>query len=430
MSHDFAVAIPARGSPPRTGRGAVALALLGLAACHRDPAVPTPAVDLAAVPAEQIVGRVLQECHGTIVGMDRCAARVTLANGDELHVFAQLPDRLRVQFDDGGVQLLVDGTAQRLVAGTEVHTDLSPAARTRLLALRTLLDCAALGPLHRSIGCTRTGERTFALAQPGSLPWTMTLAPGRLLVERLAGPAGTVTIAEHLRTSATWIVRAASIEPLGQCRIRFDTVDVQWGNALFGLATDAVASGDPTAPTTEPPTGATSLGPTGPVGATMTFGTPAQPRVPTLESSRASRWVVVDDPTDWQQRAVVVQEHMRKLAAHGQVIAGFPGLIQDGERARLVLPFRAGRDQVPFPPPADWDVREIDAGRTLVVYPPTGDLDQRRAEGERMLRAALAAQGLSADGPVLVQPYLHLDEGAPSAAALAAPVVRVSVSVR
>ena len=51
------------------------------------------------------------------------------------------------------------------------------------------------------------------------------------------------------------------------------------------------------------------------------------------------------------------------------------------------------------------------------------------ATGERLLEAALRERALRARGPVLAQPFLHLEEGEPTAAALASPKVRVAVPV-
>lgn len=377
------------------------------------PGVAAVPIALAQVPAAEVPSRVLAHCHQGLVGMDRFAARIELPDGTILQAYAHLPDRLRLQWPDGAVHLL-DGALAHRWTGAGERVELAADAAARLVAVRTLLDVAALGPLHRAIGSTRLDERTFAVAQPASEPWQLTLAAGSLLVERLVGPHGAVDVLEHLRTSTTQIVRVAAIEPLGRCRVRFDSIDCTWDESLFEAQREAAA------PTAAP----------APAPATITVGAMPRPTAPTLESLRAARWLVVDDPLDWTARAATVQHHMQILRERGQTTAGFAGLLQDGERQRLVIPFRAAPDAAPFAAPADWTILEVGAGRALAVYPDRGDLAQRRAEGEHALRQALQAQGLEAIGPIVAQPYLHLEEGAPAAAATAAPVVRVAVAVR
>ena len=69
-----------------------------------------------------------------------------------------------------------------------------------------------------------------------------------------------------------------------------------------------------------------------------------------------------------------------------------------------------------------------DAG-LLVCYPVGADVDARTAAGAAALRAALAAQGRTAKGPVTAQPFVHLQEGAPDDSKLATAKVRVAVRV-
>jgi hypothetical protein len=364
-----------------------------------------PAADVAALPAAEVPGRVLAACHGDVLGLERFIASVTLPDGSQVKAFGHLPDKLRVQLPSGEVHLYHDGRTVRL---GDTPTELPADAALRLRALHSLLDVVGLGPLHRAIGCQRTGERTFSLLQPAAEPWLLTLQPGSLLVERLHGPAGAVRVIEHGRTSTTWIIRTAEVEPLGACAVRFDEWDYPWDASAFAL-------------TRKRPAGS----------AVHVMGAEARPETPQLEErARALRWLVLDDPLSWEGRAAAVQEHVRMLQEGQQELAGFAGLLSEGERARLVVPFRPEKGGARFEPPVGWDVRDVPAGRGLTVFPRSGDLAQRAADGERLLRAALQAQGLDADGPVLVQPYLHLDKGPPTEAALAALVVRVSVAVK
>src|SRR5262245_9473190 len=391
---------------------AAALLVLGLVvhSCGED-APADPVVDVAALPADQVPQLLVRACHGSIAGMDRFAALVRLPEGDELSVCGVLPDRLRVQWPDGAIHLLADGHAERRI-GADGHAELSGAAALRMRAMLTLLDAAALGPVRRATACTRTGPRMFTLTQPAGPPWQLTLAEHALLVDELRSGEFAVRVVDHLRTSQsqTRIVRTATVDPLGLCQIRFDAVGIPWEDAVFDAA--------------RPATRGTQQWP-------LTIGAPAQPRTPVIEAMRAWRWVVVPDPVDWRERAAVVQRYAKELQAGGQHVA-FAGFIAEGERLLLVIPFRPADDtgQRPFQVPADWTVREVPAGRALVVFPPDGDVAQRTAIGERLLRDELTARGLVATGPVLAQPFLHLDEGLPDSKALAAPAVRVSVAVR
>jgi len=139
---------------------------------------------------------------------------------------------------------------------------------------------------------------------------------------------------------------------------------------------------------------------------------------------------VLPDPVDWAARAELVQQRMRFLEQHGQEMAGFVGLMREDGQALLVLPFRPATGAAELTAPDGWNIRRFETGPCLEVYPPTGELNERIAAGERMLREALQAQGLQPVGPVLAQPFLHLDEAAPTAEQSKAPVVRVSVAVR
>ncbi|MGE3172467.1 MAG: hypothetical protein AB7O97_07545 [Planctomycetota bacterium] len=384
-------------------------------------AAAAPEVDVAALPAEEVPARVLHACHGALVGVERFAARVTLADGGVIEAFGDLPRRLRAQWPDGAVQLLDGETARALADDGSWTAETDATALLRLRALHRLLDTATLGPLHRSIGCQRTGPRTFLLAQPGDLPWTLTLQPRALLVERLEGPTGAVQVLDHLRTSTTWIVRRARTEVLGECAIRFEAIDFAWDQSMFtGAERPAEAAVDADA-------GAPAPAPAG----TLVVGAPARPTAPELTPSRALRWLVLPDPVDWEQRATTVQERLGALEARGQTMAGFAGLLREGERAFLVVPFRPDEGAAELAEwPADWDVRTFDAGNWLEIYPPSGELDQRIALGERQLRDAVQQRGLQPRGPVLAQPFLHLNEGAPTAEQARAPVVRVAVPVR
>jgi hypothetical protein len=111
-------------------------------------------------------------------------------------------------------------------------------------------------------------------------------------------------------------------------------------------------------------------------------------------------------------------------------VAGFPILWPEDGANWLAAPFRRRANGAAFAAPTGWMIRAVPAGRWLVVYPPEGDFAARRADGERRLREALASLRLTPRGSVIVQPFLHLEEGAPSADKLAAPALRMSLPVQ
>ena len=278
-----------------------------------------------------------------------------------------------------------------------------------------MLDVATLGPVRRAVACERQGATEFALAQADGSKWRMRLQPDALLVASLTEMREPdefeAKVLGHLRTSTTRIVNAVDATPLGACSIRFDAVGFAWDESMFDEASK---------PTTEAPA----------AQPTFTVGAPQRPAEPTVEPIRPARWLLVDDPGTWQGRAAAVARWTAELKANGQAMAGFAGILREGGVDRLVVPFRSGKDGATFAPPAGAVVREVPATRALAVYPPAGDFAARARRGEEQLREALATRGLTADGPILAQAFLHLDEGEPDAAALEQPVVRVSVALR
>lgn len=385
------------------------------AACGGEAQGPPPpiprAVDVGKIADADLVAAVLDECHRPLEGtLDRLAATVRLPDGAEVRLFAELPDKLRVATAAERL-LLVDGAVHRLEG--DAASPATPAQRERVQRLRTLLDGAALGPLHRATGCRRLGPAEFELAQPSGEPWRLRLRAGTLLPDRLAGPEGTVQVLDWLRTSTTWIVKRAEVAGLGACELRFDLAGLDWSDDFF-----AVARPTPTPDRTP---------------AMRVPGSPGvEPRspVPFLADGKATRWVVLDDPGPWCERATAYRPVHTELERQQQQVAGFPMFFTERERAMLAAPFRQRQGGPAFAPPAGWTIRDVPAGRWLVVYPPDGDLDARIGTGAQLLRDALAQKDLAAAGPIVVQPFFHLHEGEPAADKLNSPTVRMSVPVR
>jgi hypothetical protein len=69
----------------------------------------------------------------------------------------------------------------------------------------------------------------------------------------------------------------------------------------------------------------------------------------------------------------------------------------------------------------------VPEGRWLAVHPREGDVDARAATGRRQLEDTLAQRRVQAASPIVVQPWIHLHEGAPDEQKLATAEVRVAV---
>jgi hypothetical protein len=383
-----------------------------LVACGQQPhaaPLPTPrAVDTAAIADEALVDAVLTECHAPLRGrMRRLVATVQFADGSPTQLFAELPDKLRVQAADARF-LLVGDTIARLDEPERAPT---AAEQRRVRLLQALLDAAAFGPLHRAAACRRTGPAAFALTTREGTEVGLELRPGTLLPRALRLPAGTITVLDYLHTPTSWVACELEAPELGRCRVVFDDGAVDWAKDFFALPEAAHA----------PAANGTRITPSG--------RPEPQSATPTSVAVAALRWAVVRDPGDWPGRVAAYRPLHRELERQNQFVAGFPVFWREGDEAWLAAPFRQRESGPAFAAPSDWTVRELPDARWLVVYPRDGDFAQRCAAGERMLRDALAAQHLDARGPITAQPYVHLEEGEPTADKLAAPTVRIAVRI-
>jgi hypothetical protein len=383
-----------------------------LTACGRQPP-PEPgprAVDIGPMTADQLRQAVLQECHGVLQGgMDRVAVDVTLGDGSMVQAFAHLPDRLRVQTGTTPPMVLAGDDAFELDGERSVVLPDAPAARMR--ALRALLDAATLGPLYRAETATRTDDVLEVKA--GGRDFALHLRPGTLLPERLDGPAGQVHFRSHRGTGTTWIAERVALDGIGECSLHFRLSGLDWEPDFFARP-EAAAPPD------------TARRPVSLPGASPE----ARPRVPEPDENRAMSWVVLDDPGTWPERAAAYRSHHEVLMAHDQQIAGFAAFLREGDRAVMAIPFRQRKGGAALPAPPGWVIRALPAQPVLVVFPDGGSIEDRIARGEELLLGALRARGIAAAGPVVAQPYLHLQEGTPAPDKLAAAAVRVTVAVR
>lgn len=378
-------------------------ALLAMAACSRtgfDPSVLDPAT---------LPKVVLEHCHGTLVGsMDRVSAVATDPAGKEWQVHAQLPARLRAQ-QGNTVHLLVGDTFQSFAGDRRLPPD--QGVEKALVELRTVLDAAALGPLQRTVETRRVDARSFHLKLTDGEALVL-LRADDLRPEAFRLRGGEVHVTDWLRTTTTWIPRRLRVGNGPEWALRFQLSDVDWAPGFF-----------------EPPAGAATTANEQPAVRIAGNRPEPRPRLPVRDENRAMRWVVVDDPGTWELRAQAYREHHDLLVAAEQQIAGFPGFFTEGDQKKMSVPFRQRPDGKAFDAPVGWDVRNLPRTEVLLVFPDAGDYEQKVLRGTELLQQAVAEQGLTTIGPVVAQPYFHLQDGVPPPDKLAAPVVRVTVTI-
>jgi hypothetical protein len=399
---------------------ATACLLAVLAGCGQPPGdAPTPtaapaqarAVDVAEIAAADLPAAILAECHGPLMDrMRRVKVRLTLADGRQLLVQAHLPDRARVR--EGTRDWLVRDDVVRRMDGAAVD---EPEALLLRDALQ-VVDAAAFGALHRSSGCEAVDDG-FRLRDGDGATATMTLFAGTLLPRAFTKARTTVAIEDYLHTRVSWVARTLRHARLGLCRVVFEDGGVQFPPDYFELPDAQRANGD----TTQPNTIRTPI-----PGAVVE----TQSATPIVVAGKATRLVVLPDPGDWQARHETYRPVIEELQLQQQRIAGFPCIFVD-ERSRglLAAPFRRRDDGPEFDAPDGYWLSDVPQGRLLVVYPPEGDVEQRIATGRQQLERALANRKLTAKGPILAQPFVHLHEGPPDANRLRSAAVRVWVRI-
>jgi len=405
----------------RTRSAGVGLATLTVAAAvlihacgaegAQQPAPRARTVDVAAIAEGDLVAAVLDECHRPLRGkIDSIMATVRPAGGTEILLFAILPDKLRVQ-EANSTYLLTGDTVFHLENAEAKQP--APEAAARVRRLRTLLDAATFGPLHRATGCRRTGPNEFELTQPDGSLCKLRLRDHSLLPDSFASAAGAVRVVEYLRTPTTWIAKQLELDGLGRCDVVLKLREIDWAPDFF--APPAAAKGE---------RGQRNVMPApGPLPESRS-------EVPVEGEAKATRWVCIADPGNWAARVAAYQPVHVELERQKQWIAGFPIFWQEEGKAWIAAPFRQRANGPALQAPKDWQLREVPAGRCLEVWPPAGSLEEKLAAGERLLREALLAKRLSPAGPILTQFYLHLQEGEPSSEKLASPVVRMAIAVR
>lgn len=393
---------------------------------QKPPRTPPAArrVDREQVAADKLVQAVLDECHRPLAKrMDRVKASVTLPNKRRLLVQADLPDLARVH----------EGTRDFLWANQKVHR-LDPGAtgepgdsgdsgdpgtegaadRARIIPLLVrIVDAVAFGPLYRASKCQKSGD-DFLLTDHDGVTTTLHLHANTLLPSALTyADQTTVRFDGYLRTKSTWVVNKATLAGLGTCDTIFED-----GGLMF--ATDFFT----------PPDSASQPQP----GEHVRMTSPgaareSEPATPITVARKAAQWVVLSASDDWVQRHQVYAPVHAALEAQNQQIFGFPMIWQSEGKTFLGVPFRPRNPDKALHAPAGWALEQCPETMQLVVYPPSGSLADRIRTGTAQLQRAAANRKLKMIAPIVAQPFVHLHEGAPSAAKLADCKVRMSVRI-
>jgi len=373
-------------------------------------------VDVGALAAADVPAAVLQECHAQVMRrMESVRARVTFADGRALIVQAVLPGVARVR-DGRREQLLRDGEVVGVDGGA---VEARVAAEVRDVV--DVVDAAAFGPLHRAVSCA-DGGGGFTLTDGSGATYGLQLHEGTLLPSTLRYGDDEVHVDDYLHTQTTWIARALRHPRLGACRVLFEDGGVVFGEGFFAPAPAEVdpvrghrAEGDPSRQMRTPLPGVV---------------VETQSPTPIVVDGKATRLVLLPDPGDWKARHRAYRPVIEELERQDQRIAGFPLLFVDGAQSSLMAaPFRARKRGAAFDPPAGYALADVPEGRLLVVYPQEGDVAAKTQSGRLLLERALANRKLTAQGPIVAQPFLHLHEDAPDAARLGAAKVRVWVRI-
>lgn len=299
----------------------------------------------------------------------------------------------------------VEGETPRPATGEE---------RSLLVSIRTMLDALLLGPLYRARDCERGSSSLSVVTREGAR-WTVHL--DGLVPIRFDGEGGPLCVIDWSRSERpwmrTWIPSRASSPALGECAVSFEKEDLQFEPSFFSRRAG---------PEEAPPL---VIGPGGRPGPLSSM----RPPTPREAANRPMRWIVLDDPLDWEKRASLYAEHFAELTAQNQQIAGFAGFLEEDGRRLMVVPFRRREGGPEFRPARPLAIRDLPETRVLEVYPPSGSFGEKVAAGARML-ADEAARRKIRIGPVLAQPFFSLQDGPPSEAKLEDPVVRLSAPLR
>ena len=363
------------------------------------------AVPRGSIQAAALASAVLDECHRPLMHrMQRVKATVSTPDGRALLVQARLPTLGRVR--EGRAEWLVRGATAMTLDGDDVDAERAAELRDLL----AVVDAAAFGPLHRGGACSARGDG-FEVVD-GNRGVHVTLFTDTLLPSSFTVDGDRVEIADYLRTSASWVARVLRHPRLGACRVVFEDGGLDFPDGYFEVRQAASA---PKPVIRAPIPGAV---------------VETQSSTPIVVDGKATQLWMLSDPGDWDTRHARYRDAVSALQDQNQRVAGFPCLfVEEDHRGLMAAPFRQRKGGPAFEAPAGAALREVPAGRVLVVYPNEGDLNARISAGKVQLERALANRKLTAAGPIIAQPFVHLHEAPPDADALRDTTVRVWVRI-
>lgn len=364
----------------RRRRSLIGLALLALSAagCRQGPQ-PEPAAQIAAV---------LEHCHGPLRGsLARSIVELRESpDGGVTQVIAELPARMRVKRPCGRVDLLL---ADRGVSWSpdSAPRDSSAPELAELIALRRALRALLLLPLYEVRSANWIGPLMLELVTASGEAWRLELDNDRLRPRRLASADADVRFVTYIDTGFTRLPRETGFGGLPYRHAAIVTSGIALNDALF-----------------QPDRGDAS-----PANQTITVRrNPTElPQTPQLQELPARRFLVLDDPGDWDARAELLRDEARQLYDAGQVADGLPVYATTGTRAMLLIPFKPDPDRggAALQARAGQEILERAATRAAVFAPPPGVWDEILRSGRASLTEFAAGEGLRTDGPLWITPF-------------------------
>jgi hypothetical protein len=369
-------------------------------------------VDREGILAKKLVAAILDECHRPLSKrMGQVRVAITLPSKRRLVVQADLPDRARVHEGkrkflviDQKVYRLDNGAASEAAAEREAN-------RSRIQPLLRMVDAIAFGPLYRAIKCDRAGD-DFVLTDKHGTTTTLQLHTNTLLPRALIyADNQTVRFDDYRRTNSTWVVKKATLAPLGTCETFFEDGGLTFSSNFFTPPGAQAIPGEQF-----------HITPPGVVRESESSN-------PIKVIGKAVQWVVLAVGDDWAQRHELYAPVHAELEEQNQRIFGFPMIWRRDGQKLLGAPFKMRDGGKAFIAPAGWELASSPQTIQLVVYPPSGNVAERIETGTAQLRRAVANRKLKMIGPIVAQPFVHLHEGAPGKSKLANCKVRVSVRI-
>lgn len=371
-------------------------------------------VATADILAATLVAAILDECHRPLAQrMDRVKVTVTLPNKRRLLVQADLPDLARVHegtrdllWANQKVYRLDDGAASEPAAENEAN-------QARVQPLVRMVDAVAFGPLYRAMQCHRDGN-DFVLTDKHGGKTTLQLHANTLLPRALVyADKQTVRFDDYLRTMTTWVVKRATLAPLGTCETLFEDGGLLFSHSFF-----------------TPPGASDRTNP----GEQVRMTSPGLVRereasTPIAVVGKAAQWVVLTADDDWTKRHKLYAPVHAEIEAQTQRIFGFPMIWKRDGQTLLGVPFRQRDGGKAFVAPSGWQVGSSPKTAQLVVYPPSGSIAERILTGTAQLQRTATNRNLKMIGPIVAQPFVHLHKGAPDKSKLADCKVRLSVRI-